>query len=65
MRVVAEGVETSRQADLLEGFDCDELQGFLIAEPMASGEIDAFLAVHRGLTLKLRSRRGLMARSRG
>jgi EAL domain-containing protein (putative c-di-GMP-specific phosphodiesterase class I) len=43
MRVVAEGVETSYQADMLESLDCDELQGFLIARPMAGTEISAFL----------------------
>jgi diguanylate cyclase (GGDEF)-like protein/PAS domain S-box-containing protein len=44
MRVVAEGVETSYQADLLESLDCDELQGYLIARPMACSEIKKFLA---------------------
>ena len=43
MRVVAEGVETMHQADLLEGLDCDELQGFLIAQPMPAAEIETFL----------------------
>jgi diguanylate cyclase (GGDEF)-like protein len=35
LRVVAEGVETEGQRDLLLGLRCDELQGFLIAKPMA------------------------------
>jgi diguanylate cyclase (GGDEF)-like protein len=35
LRVVAEGVETEAQRDLLIGLRCDELQGFLIAKPMA------------------------------
>jgi diguanylate cyclase len=34
LRVVAEGVETQAQRDLLLGLRCDELQGFLIAKPM-------------------------------
>jgi len=34
LRVVAEGVETARQRDLLVQLDCDELQGFLFAKPM-------------------------------
>lgn len=35
LRVVAEGVETEAQRDTLLGLRCDELQGFLIAKPMA------------------------------
>jgi len=36
LRVVAEGVETPRQRDILLGLQCDELQGFLYARPMAA-----------------------------
>jgi len=36
LRVVAEGVETERQRDLLVKMDCDELQGFLFARPMSA-----------------------------
>jgi diguanylate cyclase (GGDEF)-like protein len=35
LRVVAEGVETEEQRHILLGLRCDELQGFLIAKPMA------------------------------
>ena len=34
MRVVAEGVETEAQRDILLALQCDELQGFLFAKPM-------------------------------
>jgi diguanylate cyclase (GGDEF)-like protein len=34
LRVVAEGVETERQHALLDGWGCDEYQGFLFAHPM-------------------------------
>ena len=34
LRVVAEGVETERQRDILQTLDCDEFQGFLFARPM-------------------------------
>ncbi len=34
LRVVAEGVETEAQRDLLVGMGCDELQGYLFAKPM-------------------------------
>ena len=34
LRVVAEGVETVLQRDILLAMDCDELQGFLFARPL-------------------------------
>jgi diguanylate cyclase (GGDEF)-like protein len=37
--VVAEGVETPGQRDVLVGLGCDELQGFLFARPMPAGEL--------------------------
>jgi len=46
MRIVAEGVETDHEADILSGLDCDELQGYLIARPMPAGDIGAFLEDH-------------------
>ncbi|HEX7687210.1 MAG TPA: bifunctional diguanylate cyclase/phosphodiesterase, partial [Burkholderiaceae bacterium] len=36
LRVVAEGVETPRQRDILLGLRCDELQGYLFARPMTA-----------------------------
>jgi EAL domain-containing protein (putative c-di-GMP-specific phosphodiesterase class I) len=36
LRVVAEGVETAAQRDLLVGMGCDELQGYLFAKPMSA-----------------------------
>ena len=44
MKVVAEGVETAEQASMLGDMNCDELQGFLIAKPMAAAEVLGFLA---------------------
>lgn len=46
MRVVAEGVETDHEADILSKLDCDEIQGYLIARPMPASAVDAFLAGH-------------------
>jgi len=34
MRVVAEGVETQRQAEILGALQCDEMQGFFISRPL-------------------------------
>jgi diguanylate cyclase (GGDEF)-like protein len=39
LRVVAEGVETEGQRDVLVGLACDELQGYLFAKPMAADEV--------------------------
>ncbi len=44
MQVVAEGVETAEQAAALSEMSCDQLQGFLIAKPMAAHEVQRFLA---------------------
>jgi diguanylate cyclase (GGDEF)-like protein len=41
MQVVAEGVETKAQREILLGMACDELQGYLYARPL---EADALLA---------------------
>ncbi|MCB1909373.1 MAG: EAL domain-containing protein [Rhodocyclaceae bacterium] len=40
MSVVAEGVETAQQADLLQRLGCREMQGFLYGRPMAADEFD-------------------------
>ncbi|MEO6623430.1 MAG: bifunctional diguanylate cyclase/phosphodiesterase [Burkholderiaceae bacterium] len=39
LRVVAEGVETRQQRDLLVAMGCDELQGYLFAEPMPAQDL--------------------------
>jgi diguanylate cyclase (GGDEF)-like protein len=36
LKVVAEGVETIRQRDILLGMGCDEFQGYLFARPMSA-----------------------------
>ena len=47
MQVVAEGVEQPEQRDLLLTMQCDQLQGFLYAKPMAADDI-SYWARHRG-----------------
>ena len=39
LAVVAEGVETQAQRDILMQMDCDELQGFLYARPMTAAAL--------------------------
>ena len=45
--VVAEGVETSEQRDLLVEMGCDELQGYLFAKPMPGKELALWSARDR------------------
>lgn len=40
LRVVAEGVETEVQRDVLVGMGCDELQGYLFAKPMSAQALE-------------------------
>jgi diguanylate cyclase (GGDEF)-like protein len=42
LRLVAEGVETVGQRDLLTGWGCDEMQGFLVARPLPVEELRRF-----------------------
>ena len=43
MSIVAEGVETSQQADFLRHNGCDNLQGFLLARPMPKEDLATLL----------------------
>jgi diguanylate cyclase (GGDEF)-like protein len=44
LRVVAEGVETERQRDILETLGCDEFQGYLFARPMDAARLALWAA---------------------
>ncbi len=44
IKVIAEGVETTLQRDLLAAAGCDYAQGYLFARPMSAPDFEAFLA---------------------
>ena len=44
LRTVAEGVEEREDWDLLRASGCDMVQGFFVAKPMPSGEVEGWLA---------------------
>ena len=44
MEVVAEGVETKAQLDVLQKLNCDQVQGFLLARPAGALDMDVFLS---------------------
>jgi EAL domain-containing protein (putative c-di-GMP-specific phosphodiesterase class I) len=43
LQVVAEGVETAEQMQMLREFGCDLLQGFLYARPLGVDAVPGFL----------------------
>lgn len=43
LKVVAEGVETAEQADLLMTYGCDAIQGYYISKPVTPEEIETLL----------------------
>ena len=47
LRVVAEGVETAAQRDILGELGCDELQGYLFARPLAAGQVLDWVAARQ------------------
>jgi diguanylate cyclase (GGDEF)-like protein/PAS domain S-box-containing protein len=47
LEVVAEGVESPRQREILRGLGCDNAQGYLMARPMTAAEFGRLLAVDR------------------
>jgi EAL domain-containing protein (putative c-di-GMP-specific phosphodiesterase class I) len=44
LSVVAEGVETAGQRDVLSRMGCDELQGYFYAKPMPARQLMAWIA---------------------
>ncbi len=51
MAVIAEGVETAQQRDLLSGIDCDLGQGYYFARPMPAEALEDLLRLQRAQDL--------------
>jgi EAL domain-containing protein (putative c-di-GMP-specific phosphodiesterase class I) len=43
MRIVAEGVETIEQLNVLRNLNCDEIQGYLISKPLPASGVPEFM----------------------
>jgi diguanylate cyclase (GGDEF)-like protein/PAS domain S-box-containing protein len=54
--VVAEGVETEGQLEVLEGLDCDRIQGFLLAPPGEPAAIEELVGSRASPALRSRNR---------
>ncbi|ACB52135.1 hypothetical protein cce_2787 [Crocosphaera subtropica ATCC 51142] len=48
LRVIAEGVETHKQLDVLQNLDCQEAQGYLLSQPLNCIEATRFLDLYQG-----------------
>ena len=48
--VLAEGVETEAQAEILRSFGCDQMQGYLFSKPISAKAFEN-LEIHEGTTL--------------
>lgn len=44
IKVIAEGVETAQQRELLSAAGCDYAQGYLLARPMTASDFEVFMA---------------------
>ncbi len=49
LKVVAEGIESAAQLQLLQGYDCDLAQGFLFSKPVPSDELASLNDAPAGL----------------
>ena len=66
MHVIAEGVETQEQLDLLRAYGCDSAQGYFFSRPIPSEEMVKWLKTYRSQLLddvELRTQRGFKTQS--
>ena len=46
MQVIAEGVETVQQLDILRGMGCNEMQGYFLGRPMPAEAMSVIVGRH-------------------
>ncbi|MBU1467344.1 MAG: EAL domain-containing protein [Gammaproteobacteria bacterium] len=46
LKVIAEGVENRSQVEVLNGYDCQEVQGYLFSKPLSSDDFLMYLKAH-------------------
>lgn len=49
LQIVAEGVETAEQYTILQGLECDYLQGYYIGKPMPAAEMLTMLSEYQNV----------------
>jgi len=49
LRVIAEGVKTAGEREVLRSRGCDEIQGYLVAKPMPAADFAPFVRGKRSL----------------
>ena len=50
MRVIAEGIETEAQHEMLRQMHCDEVQGYLLGRPCTGATFEQMVALERGVS---------------
>ncbi len=50
--IIAEGVETTKQAEILQGLDCQLAQGFLFGKPVPSNLLEPILSSLKPMTIQ-------------
>jgi diguanylate cyclase (GGDEF)-like protein/PAS domain S-box-containing protein len=65
LRVIAEGVETEGQLELLRRFDCDEVQGHLVSRPLSAEALERTLLLAAARTPPAGNARGPAAAAPG
>ena len=53
MKVIAEGVETEAQCDIMRSSSCDEIQGYFFSRPISGQAIEALFSEGRQLPAHL------------
>lgn len=52
LQVIAEGVETQQQLEILQSLKCEQMQGYRFSQPLMAAEVIKFLSLHRTLINK-------------